>query len=70
MDVQLVNREVKCLAEQEGIQEVAQSKKQFTSLGEEFEAEPNFVRINSKSFRHSSCVRAMRNGISLGMINN
>jgi len=69
MDVQLVNRQVKRLAERADIQETAWSRKTTHKLrGKEFETEREFVKINAKSFRHAFCVRAVRNGISLGML--
>lgn len=66
MQPQLVNRQIKRLADRAGIQEVAYTRETDTYLrGEMQQLEREFVKINSKSYRHSFCVRSCKNGISL-----
>jgi len=69
MQPQLVNRQIKRLSKRAGIYEVAYSRKTDTYLrGEMRELDREFARINCKSYRHSFCVRAAKNGIPLPIL--
>ncbi len=66
MQPQLVNRQIKRLADSADIQEVAYTRDTNTFLhGEHKELERKFVRINAKSYRHSFAVRSCKNGMNL-----
>lgn len=61
-----VNTQIKRLADRAGIQTVAYTRETDTYLhGEMKQLEREFVKLNSKSYRHSFCVRACKNGIDL-----
>lgn len=66
MQPKLVNRQIKRLADRAGIQTVAYTRDTNTYLhGEYKELERNFVKLNSKSYRHAFAVRSCKNGCDL-----
>jgi integrase/recombinase XerD len=69
-----VNRQIKRWAEKADVQETAytfESDHQMPWMDDENQdrtVERRMVKINAKAYRHSFCVRAVKNGISLGML--
>lgn len=64
-----INRQIKRWADRADVQEVMYSKEAEHKLHGEYKTvEREFVRINSKSFRHAFAVRACRNGIALPIL--
>lgn len=70
----VINKQVKRLAREAGIQRTAYSRETEHILPrrdgsrDHYELEREFKAINAKAYRHRFCVRAVRNGISLGML--
>lgn len=64
-----VNRQVKRWAEKADVQDVEYTKTAEHKLRGEYETvEREYVRINSKAYRHAFAVRACRNGIALPIL--
>lgn len=69
-----VNRQIKRWAEKAGVQETAYTFEADHKMpwmdepNQDRTVERRMVKINAKAYRHSFCVRAVKNGISLGLL--
>lgn len=69
-----VNRQIKRWADKAGVQETAYKIEADHKMpwmdepNKERTVERRMVKINAKAYRHSFCVRAVKNGISLGIL--
>ena len=69
-----VNRQIKRWADKAGVQETAYTFEADHKMpwmdepNQDRTVERRMVKINAKAYRHSFCVRAVKNGISLGML--